>query len=66
MIDSQNKAILSHLLNGGKLSGIDALNMFGCFRLPARVHDLKQMGYNITGSMVQNGKKRYKVYGLEK
>ena len=31
--DSQKKRILRYLLNGNSLTPLDALNLFGCFRL---------------------------------
>ena len=65
VLESQNKQILKHLKSGNSISGIDALNKFGCFRLPARIHDLRRQGYNIRGIMVYDGNKRYKVYSME-
>ena len=40
------------------ITAIDALNEAGCFRLAARVADLRAMGYRITSDMVAlpNGK----------
>lgn len=64
-IESQNNMILKHLKSGNSISGIDALNNFGCFRLPARIHDLRRQGYNIRGTMVYDGLKKYKVYSME-
>ena len=44
---SQEKQILEYLLAGNTLTPIEALNMFGCFRLGARICDLRQRGYDI-------------------
>lgn len=38
---SQSKLILAYLMTGETLTPIEALNMFGCFRLGARIYDLK-------------------------
>ena len=29
----------------GSITSLEALNAFGCFRLPARISDLKKMGF---------------------
>jgi hypothetical protein len=44
---SQNKQIADYLNKGKKLTPIDALNKFGCFRLAARIADLRNDGMNI-------------------
>jgi len=44
---SQNKQIADYLNKGKKLTPIDALNKFGCFRLAARIADLRNEGMNI-------------------
>ena len=52
MSNSQNAAILSHLKTGKSITPIDALERFNCFRLGARVYDLKQNGHQIVREMV--------------
>jgi hypothetical protein len=55
---SQSDKILKHLKTGAPLTPIDALTKFGCFRLAARIKDLREIGYRInTHSIVKNGKK---------
>jgi len=44
---SQNARILTHLQAGHSLTPLGALEMFGCFRLAARVYDLRQAGHDI-------------------
>jgi len=44
---SQAGLILRHLQSGGTLTALDALDLFGCNRLAARVADLKGRGYNV-------------------
>lgn len=61
---SQNDKILKHLQEGKSLTPIDALNQFGCFRLSARIKDLKQDGYEIKTDIIDNGEKRYASYKL--
>ena len=44
---SQLDQILDALKAGDILTPIDALHRFGCFRLGARIDDLKKLGYDI-------------------
>lgn len=48
---SQSHQILSHLKSGKPLTAMDALSLFGCNRLAARVHDLKMQGHPICKTM---------------
>jgi len=43
----QNLMVLDHLKTGKELTPLEALNSYGCFRLAARVYDLKQSGWPI-------------------
>ncbi|HEY7867371.1 MAG TPA: helix-turn-helix domain-containing protein [Psychromonas sp.] len=61
---NQNTQILEHLKNGKKITPIEALNMFGCFRLAAVVFDLKQKGYDIQTTMIKNANKTFAEYSL--
>jgi hypothetical protein len=47
MSQSQTKKIRKHLESGRDISALDALLDYGCFRLAARIYDLKQAGLNI-------------------
>lgn len=62
---SQEKQILSWMLEGKPITPIDALNLCGCFRLGARIKDLKDKGYNIITRMVVKGDKRFAEYRLD-
>jgi hypothetical protein len=46
-IESQCKRIRKYMESGRSLTGLDALYMFGCWRLLARIDDLKKIGVNI-------------------
>lgn len=62
-IVSQNKAILKHLEAGNTITAIEALKMFGCFRLSARIYNLKEQGHDIASELVfENGKKFSNYY----
>lgn len=60
-MESQNTQIKAYLQSGKSLTALDALHQFGCFRLGARIHNLKEQGMNIESKMVQiisGGKKK--------
>lgn len=40
--ESQNKKILAYLMNGKRLTQLDALRLFGCMRLASRICDLRR------------------------
>lgn len=65
IMESQNDLILKHLQAGNSITPMDALRLFGSFRLGARVHDLKKKGHAIKCRMVSNGEKRFASYALE-
>lgn len=44
---SQNRAILAHLQAGRSITPLEALHFYSCFRLSARIYDLRQRDYNI-------------------
>lgn len=39
---SQNEKITQHLLKGKKLTALQALDKFGCFRLASRIREIRQ------------------------
>lgn len=45
---SQCALIKDWLESGKAIDGMIALALFGCFRLPSRIHDLKERGMRIT------------------
>lgn len=61
---SQEFAILSHLKEQKSITPIDALNQYGCFRLGARIHELKQQGHNIQTNFICKDGKRFAQYSL--
>ena len=63
---SQNKQIADYLNKGKKLTTIDALNKFGCFRLAARIADLRNEGMNIvTRTIKLENKKQIAQYSVK-
>ena len=43
----QNVAILGYLAEGRSLTSTEALYLFNCWRLAARIYDLRKIGYPI-------------------
>lgn len=64
--ESQCAKIKDWLESGKVIDGMIALTMFGCFRLPSRIHDLRERGMAITDrwKTTESGK-RVKEYLLQ-
>jgi hypothetical protein len=62
--DSQNALIKGWLMNGRSLTTLEALNMFGCFRLAARIENLRSQGMDIHTEIVEINDKRVARYSL--
>jgi len=62
---SQETAILEYLKQGKTLTQLEALSLFNCFRLGARVHRLvHKKGQEIKSVMVVRNGKRVAQYSL--
>lgn len=49
---TQNQKIANYLNKGKSLTPIEALNKFNCFRLAARISDLRNEGLNIKTKII--------------
>lgn len=68
---SQELLILDYLKAHGSITPQDALHEFGCFRLSARICELREMGFDIdttleTGKNRMGQTTRYARYTLRK
>tara|TARA_R110000796_G_scaffold1456_1_gene5822 strand:+ start:2730 stop:2924 length:195 start_codon:yes stop_codon:yes gene_type:complete len=61
---SQSKQILAYLKKGYSLSALEALQKFGCFRLAARIYELRNSGYRIEAERVGEGATTWAEYRL--
>lgn len=61
---TQNQQIQAYLEKGKKITPIDALNKFGCFRLSARIKDLRDKGLNIATKYVTKDGKTFASYSM--
>ena len=48
---THNQLIRQRLLDGGSITGMEALNEFGCYRLASRISDLRKEGLKIVKHM---------------
>lgn len=51
---SQKKVILAHLRRFGSIEPMTALREYGCYRLGARIGDLRAEGHNIVTEMLES------------
>ena len=61
---SQTEKIIQWLKLGHSITPINALKMFGCFRLSGRIHELKSKGYDIKTNMIEMQDKKFAEYSL--
>ena len=61
---SHTTKILSILEKGRSITPIQALEKFGCFRLAARINDLRQAGLEIKTEMIEKAGKKFARYTL--
>ena len=61
---TQTDAIREFLLAGKSLTPIDALEQFGCFRLAARIDELRKAGLDIETIKERRNGKSYARYQL--
>lgn len=67
---SQCDKILAHMQSGKSISQYEAAQKFGCYRLSARIWDLRDRGYEINKQMVtkknaEGNSVSFAVYRLE-
>lgn len=61
---TQRKLILQHLKKHKKITPLDALSLYGCFRLSARILELRENGYKIETDHVNRNGKTFAEYTL--
>lgn len=66
---TQRDQILAHLEQGRPITPMQALRLYGCARLGARIHELREDGYPITRELVHvptraGGRTRVARYSL--
>ena len=61
---SQNERIRNYLRSGKAITSLEALHLFGCFRLAARIKELRDLGVNVVDDTIQIGTKYVKEYRI--
>ena len=61
---SQALLIRKHLESGKTITPLEALSMYDCLRLGARICDLRQDGLPVKTEIKRNGRKRFAEYSL--
>ena len=60
---TQNDTLLNHMMTGRSISPLEALGLYGVFRLAARMFELKAMGVDIQkNTKVDINGKQYAEY----
>ena len=62
--NSQNASILAYLSRRKSLTALSALERFGCFRLAARIYELREQGHRIQSRVIEASGKRIAEYYL--
>ena len=61
---SQNEKVLNHIRKHGSITPLQALSRYGCFRLAARISNLRDAGNRIKTVMVTKNGKTFAKYTL--
>jgi hypothetical protein len=61
---TQTQKILAHLQAGKAITPIQALSRFRCFRLAARIAELRGQGHDISTATIKRKDSRYASYRL--
>lgn len=62
---SHSQLILTALKAGERITGIDALALWGCFSLPQRISELRKAGNEIKTTNVNRDGKTFAKYHME-
>lgn len=61
---NQKARIRAALVNGERLTALDALQRFGCLRLAAVIHTLRQSGLAVSSERVKTGRATVASYSV--
>lgn len=62
--ESQNLTLKKHLKSGKSIAPLQALNLYGIYRLSARINDLRNDGMNVKTTMIYEHPIKYAKYHL--
>lgn len=62
---TQTQRILAYMLGGGRITSLEALNQFQCFRLASRISDIRNLGYEVQSQFISTSTaKKVKQYWI--
>ncbi|MCX8656535.1 helix-turn-helix domain-containing protein [Gilliamella sp. B3022] len=61
---SQCDRILQHLQSGKTITPAQAWDLFGCYRLGARIHDLRKQNFQIVTEIIYKNGGNFAEYSL--
>ena len=61
---SKCQRVKDHLLDGYKITGLDAMRDFGPYRLSSTIHELRKDGFDIRTNMIAKNGVRFAEYEL--
>ena len=62
--ESQNKILKKHLKSGKSIAPLQALSMYGIYRLSARIKNLRDDGLNVKTTMIYEHPVKFAKYHL--
>ena len=63
---SKTNRLAAHLANGNTITGKEAMNLWGLYRLSSSIHVLRNKGMNIKTTMISNGADTFARYSIER
>ncbi len=63
---SKTNRLAAHLANGNTITGKEAMNLWGLYRLSSSIHVLRGGGMNIKTTMVKSGEDTFARYSVER
>jgi hypothetical protein len=63
---SQRQKILKDLDAGYKLTQADAARLYGCWRLSARIHELREQGHPVKTEFIKRNDATFACYYMDK
>lgn len=63
---NQTEMVLDYIQKNGSITPLEALHFLGCFRLGARVWEIRSSGIPVEKEMVEENGKRYAKYYMKK
>lgn len=61
---SHEKQIFNHLKSGKSITAIEALSLYGCLRLAARIEEIRNDGFPVQSKIISQNGKRFARYSL--